>query len=315
MKIKLSQILREIHEHFAAAPLNYGQGTDNGWDEAVALVLSVAQLPDSQSSLDAPLPDAQVEAMREIARRRTQERQPLAYLLGKATYCGELFEVPPGVLVPRSPIGPLLLGDGLRPWLGEPQRILDLCCGAGCLGILAARCFPNAEVVLADIDALAVDTARRNILKHGLAGAVRAVHTDLFAGLAAASRQASDACAKASIKADEPAAGNKGYDLILCNPPYVDADTMASLPPEFAHEPALALAGGDDGLTLMNLVLSQAGDYLADGGVLVGEVGTGHGLLRARWPSAPFLWPDLPDGGEGVFLLPAIEVRRLNAKD
>ena len=284
MTVALVEVLREVQGWFAAASLQYGHGTDNAWDEAVALVLGVSGLPDTQSSLDAPIPQAQVSAMRNFARRRIAERQPLAYLLGKTPYCGALFQVPPGVMVPRSPIGPLLRGDGLRPWLHEPETILDLCCGTGCLGILAAGQFPNAHVVLADIDPLAVDVARRNIEEHKLTERVRAVRSDLFAAL-----------------------GHRTYDLILCNPPYVDADTMANLPPEFAHEPVLGLHGGDDGLTLMNRVLSQTAEYLTSDGILVGEVGEGRARLEAHWPQVPFIWPDLPDGGEGVFLLPAVD--------
>ncbi len=412
MAIKLSEVLRETHERFAAASLIYGQGTDNAWDEAVALVLGASGLPDRQSSLDAPLPGSQTNRIRELARRRVVERQPLAYLLGKASYCGERFLVPPGIVVPRSPIGPLLVKGGLRPWLPDPRHILDLCCGSGCLGILAARHFPSARVVLADIDRLAVETARRNLVEHGLEGRVEAVWSDLFSGLDTIARRAiekppkpvrgtdhrggSVALVRPDLAAEsEPpqgvenaaraaAAGTRGrgevvqtrkhrrygsnadaagtgsqdevvqfkqrllrdgelvaagtggrgeavqspeskgigptgsriddsrFDLILCNPPYVDADAMAALPPEFAREPALGLAGGVDGLTPMNRVIGAVSNYLAEDGVFVGEVGEGRGRLEDRWRCPSFVWPDLPDGGEGVFLLLAADARRLN---
>ena len=330
---RLSEVLREVHDRFAAAPLSYGHGTDNAWDEAVALVMAVTGLPDEQSSLDAQLQEQQVAAIRELAERRIVERQPLAYLLGMTPYCGEMFHVPPGVIVPRSPVGPLLK-DGLRPWIQAPERILDLCCGSGSLGILAAKRFPDARVVLADIDSLAVETALRNIAEHGLEGRVEAVRSDLFAGLEAG---VSGKFGKAGVhgegvdatvilsghtgsavtrdnpgnsgRAKRTGDANRGFDLILCNPPYVHADAMGALPPEFAREPALGLAGGSDGLALLDRVIRNVSGYLAADGALVGEVGDGGARLEARWPRLPFIWPDLPAGGAGVFLLRAADLR------
>ena len=288
---RVRELLDEIHERFAAAPLSYGQGTDNPWDEAVALVLQVTGLPDTEASLDVHMCAGEVAEIRLLAERRVVERQPLAYLLGRAPYCGETFLVAKGVVVPRSPIGPLLCG-GLPPWVEAPKRILDLCCGSGCLGIIAAKCFPNARVVLADIDPLAVATARRNILAHGLEGRAEVLRSDLFA--------------------DIPVSGNAGdlknrHELILCNPPYVDAAAMASLPAEFAHEPATGLAGGANGLAIMNRVLADVSRYLTHDGVLIGEVGDAAARLEAQWPNLPFFWPDLPEGGAGVFLLQAAD--------
>ncbi len=285
--VGFSDVLEEVHQRFASAPLSFGHGTDNAWDEAVALVLGVTGLPDAQSSLDLRLAAGQAADIRDLAGRRIAERRPLAYLLGKTVYCGELFHVPDGIVVPRSPIGPLLT-DGLQPWVESPARILDLCCGSGCLGILAARRFPNASVVLADIDPLAVSTARRNVAAHGLEHRVEALRSDLFSGLHAGG-----------------SATSRRYDLILCNPPYVDANGMESLPPEFAFEPALGLDGGSDGLALMNRVIGEASAFLAGQGILIGEVGEGAGRLEARWPGVPFFWLDLPAGGTGVFLLHA----------
>ena len=285
--VGFSEVLHEVHRRFAAAPLSYGHGTDNAWDEAVALMLGVTGLRDARSSLGARLEEDQAATIRNLAERRVKERRPLAYLLGSTPYCGELFHVPEGVVVPRSPIGTLLV-DGPRPWFESPARILDLCCGIGCLGILAARRFPNASVVLADIDPLAVSTARRNVAAHGLEHRVEALRSDLFSGL----------------HAGGSATGGR-YDLILCNPPYVDANGMETLPPEFAFEPALGLDGGSDGLALMNRVIGDASAFLAGQGILIGEVGEGARRLEARWPGVPFFWPDLPAGGTGVFLLHA----------
>ena len=329
------QVLREVHERFAAAPLRYGQGTDNAWDEAVALVLGVAGLPDVEASLDSPLSEQEAAEIRGLAERRVAERQPLAYLLGRAPYCGETFAVSPGVVVPRSPIGPLLR-SGLSPWVDAPTRILDLCCGSGCLGILAAKQFPNARVVLADIDPLAVATARRNIAAHGLEGRVAALRSDLFADIPQREKVGVPTRKKVGVPktpgkvgvpewervgvpntvgAERKGVGvpkkvgvpERAFNLILCNPPYVDAEAMASLPAEFAQEPALGLAGGGDGLAIMNRVLGEVSRYLANDGVLVGEVGNAAERLEAEWPRLPFFWPDLPDGGAGVFLLRAAD--------
>ena len=317
--VSLSEVLGEVHRRFAAAPLSYGHGTDNAWDEAVALVLGVTGLPDAQSSLDTRLAAGQAAAIRNLAQRRIEERRPLAYLLGKAAYCGELFHVPEGIVVPRSPIGPLL-ADGLRPWVESPARILDLCCGSGCLGILAAKRFPNASVVLADIDPVAVSTARRNVAAHGLEHRVEALQSDLFCGLHAGAPGRmgilADADAGATVlppsKGEAPhvpqaggSATGRRYDLVLCNPPYVDASGMQALPPEFVFEPVLGLDGGSDGLAFIDRVIAEVSGFLSDDGILVGEVGEGVERLEARWPGVPFFWPDLPDGGTGVFLMHA----------
>ena len=277
---ELRTLLAEVHERFRQAPLCYGQGTDNAWDEATALVLGVTGLPDAPPSLDARLDGATATRIRRLAQRRVDERQPLAWLLGKAQYCGAWFQVEPGVVVPRSPIGPMLQ-DGLRPWLARPpQRILDLCCGSGCLGLLAAEQFPAAKVVLVDADPRAASLARRNAAALGLAGRAQAACADLFDG-----------------------APSDAFDLILCNPPYVDAADLGALPPEFAHEPALGLAGGEDGLDVVRRIIDQAPNHLEAGGLLVCEVGLNAWRVNRAWPSLPFIWPDLPSSGPAVFLL------------
>ncbi len=279
--IELRNLLAEVHERFLSAPLCYGQGTDNAWDEATALVLGVTELPDAPSSLEVRADQAIVAEIRRLAQRRVEERQPLAWLLRKAQYCGRWFEVEPGTVVPRSPIGPMLL-DGLGPWLAhDPERILDLCCGCGCLGLLAAHQFPAAEVVMVDADPRAADLARRNAVALGLAGRTEVACADLFDGAPGI------------------------FDLILCNPPYVDAADMRALPPEFAHEPASGLAGGDDGLGVVQRVIDQAGAHLAEGGLLVCEVGMNAGRVNRAWPHLPFIWPDTPAGGASVFVLDA----------
>lgn len=284
----VAAVLAEVHERFAAAPLCYGQGVDNAWDEAAALVLGVTGLADAETSLEELVDVEALLRIEQLAQRRIRERQPLAYLLGEAPYCGLRFLIEPGVVVPRSPIGPLLL-EGLRPWLqGAPARILDLCCGCGALGLLAARQFAAAQVVLVDADPLVVTLAERNAARLGLSHRVRAVCADLYDGVQGGA-----------------------FDLILCNPPYVDAADMAALPPEFACEPAFGLAGGEDGLAVIRRVLADAGDHLTANGLLVCEAGMGGWRVRRAWPKLPCVWPDLPAGGTGVFVLEAAALRSL----
>ncbi len=280
--IELGTLLAEVHERFQQSALSYGQGTENAWDEATALVLGVAGLPDVPSSLDVELDAGTAARIRHLAQRRVDERQPLAWLLGKAQYCGAWFAVEAGVVVPRSPIGPMLL-DGLRPWLARPpRRVLDLCCGSGCLGLLAAQQFPAAEVVLVDADPRAASLAQRNAVALGLEDRTEVACGDLFDG-----------------------APSAGFDLILCNPPYVDAADMRSLPPEFAHEPALGLAGGEDGLNVVRRVIDQAAQHLEEGGLLVCEVGMNAWRVNRAWPRLPFIWPHTPAGSAEMFVLDA----------
>jgi ribosomal protein L3 glutamine methyltransferase len=272
--------IERVAGNFAAAGLAFGHGFDSAWDEAVALVLHVTGLEDDVAVLQRSLNPAQVQRIDELADRRAGERVPLAYLIGRCRFAGLDFLVEPGVLIPRSPIGGML-GQRLAPWLRrEPERILDLCCGSGCLGIVAARAFPEARVDLSDVDDRALALARRNLGLHGLEGRIGLHRSDLL---------------------DDLPAGT--WDLILCNPPYVDALDMASLPAEYRHEPGEALAGGPDGLDLVARLLAGLPGRLAASGLLVCEVGSSAPALIRRYPRVPFLWPDLPDGGEGVFLL------------
>ncbi|MFU8817841.1 MAG: 50S ribosomal protein L3 N(5)-glutamine methyltransferase [Pseudomonadales bacterium] len=281
----VGDLIEQLAQRFAAAGLVFGHGTDDAWDEAVALVLGVTQLPDDRGVLQQRLPPAVQQQVERLAARRIDERIPLAYLLGSCRFAGRDFLIEPGVVIPRSPIGALLEAR-LAPWLeGEPQRIVDLCCGSGCLGIIAALAFPHAQVDLVDLDQTALGLARRNVALHGLEARVRVQQSDLFDDLP---------------QADEPAGT---WDLIVTNPPYVDRADMSSLPAEYRHEPALGLAGGADGLDLVARMLEALPQRLAPGGTFVCEVGASAPALLRRFPCQPFIWPDLPHGGEGVFIL------------
>ncbi|KRP22369.1 MAG: protein-(glutamine-N5) methyltransferase, ribosomal protein L3-specific, partial [SAR92 bacterium BACL16 MAG-120322-bin99] len=257
-------------------------GTDNAWDEAVFLVFYALDLPPDadRSVLNQQLTDIQCKAIHQLFEQRIRDRIPAAYLTGRAWFCGLPFAVDKRVIIPRSPIAELIM-SGFHPWCStEPQRLLDLCTGSGCIGIACAYAFENAEVVLSDICADALQVAQQNIQQHDLAARVSAVQSDLFENLA-----------------------DQKFDLIVSNPPYVDADDYASMPDEYFHEPELALASGNDGLDFTRRLLREAHDYLTEHGVLIVEVGNSGEALDRLFPSVPFLWLEFSEGDGGVFLL------------
>tara|TARA_R110001592_G_scaffold44571_5_gene143225 strand:- start:3306 stop:4238 length:933 start_codon:yes stop_codon:yes gene_type:complete len=270
----------------------FGHGTDNAWDEARLLVTHALMLPWELSPewYSARLTRQERESVIALVVERIDSRFPAPYLTGQAWFCGLPFVVDERVLIPRSPIAELIQNEFLPWWQGEdkPQRMLDLCTGSGCIGIACAVQFPDAEVELLDISFDALTLAEENIQRHGLGHRVQALQSDLFA------------------------AAHGQYDLIVSNPPYVDAEDMASLPEEFQHEPALALAAGEDGLDLVRIMLRQARQYLSDDGLLVVEVGNSWPALEAAFPELPFVWPDFERGGHGVFVLQARELELLS---
>ena len=277
-----------FHEH----ELFHGHGADNAWDEARQLVLGAVHLPFevADSYLDCQLEDDERVRVQHLLKRRIEERVPTAYLLGEAWYCSMSFLVDPRVLVPRSPIGELI-EKRFEPWLpAEPARILDLCTGSGCLGIVAADVFQEAEVVLADLSFDALEVANLNIERHGLDGRVFTVQGDGFGGLP-----------------------GQRFDLIVSNPPYVDAEDFADMPAEYGHEPALGLACGNDGLDLVRRMLAEAADHLTEQGLLIVEVGNSQVHVEALYPEVDFLWLDFARGGHGVFLLCAQQCREHQA--
>ncbi len=280
---RVAETIAAFAAQLAAADLAYGHGAADALAEAELLV---------HGYLDAQPWDASAAAaLQRLLRRRIEARIPAAHLTGRAWFAGRWFLVSPGVMIPRSPLQELI-GDGLQPWLRRPPAtILDLCCGSGALGLAAALQFPDASVALADIDPAAVACARRNIERFGLARRAQAHRGSLFDALPPAR-----------------------YDLILVNPPYVAAAELETLPPEYGHEPRLGLAAGADGLDCWRAVLGQAGNWLADDGLLVGEVGNSAPALQRAFPQLPFIWPELEcaerlaDGAFGVFALDAAAV-------
>ncbi len=276
---------------FREAGLFFGHGTDNAWDEALALVLHALHL-DHEGGLeylDARLTRQERCRVLEHFRRRVEERLPAAYITGEAWFAGLPFHVNERVLVPRSPIAELI-EQGFEPWLqeeGEALRILDLCTGSGCIAVACARHLPHAVVDACDISAPALEVARRNVERHGVGDRVRLHLSDLFDGLPP-----------------------ERYDLIVSNPPYVSRAEMAALPAEYGHEPALGLEAGDEGLEIVLRILAEGGRWLKPGGIMVVEVGDTMEALVRRCPEVPFLWLDFERGGHGVFLLTAEQLQQ-----
>jgi len=278
----VGKLIDQVHQRFASANLSYGHGTDNAWDEAVYLVLWMTDSADDESSLALTVSIEQVEEVLALSEQRIEQRIPLAYLLGCCQFMGYEFLLEPGVVVPRSPIG-YLIDASEHAWLPKRvRRILDLCSGSGCLGIVAAHRFLKAQVTLVELDPVAAALARENVLLHGLEGRVTVLEgdaTQLFAGL------------------------QPGWDLIISNPPYVDKADMQVLPAEYRHEAVHGLAGGDDGLLLVDDFLRVLPEQLAGDGAFICEVGASSGAVNRKHADLPIVWLDLPHGGEGVFLL------------
>lgn len=276
--------LRYAVSRFSRAGLAFGHGFATAWDEAIYLLLHTLHLPHDRldAFLDARLTAGERVEVGAVLARRVDERIPAAYLTGEAWLGAFRFHVDPRVIVPRSFVAELL-PDGLAPYVPDPdavQNVLDLCTGSGCLAILLAHAFPKADIDAADLSSDALAVAQRNVADYGLDGRVNLIRSDLFANLPA-----------------------KSYDLIVSNPPYVSALAMASLPPEYRHEPQLALAGGDDGLDAVRTIVAQAPRFLNQGGVLLVEIGHHRNALEAAFPRMAFVWLETASSDESVFLL------------
>lgn len=287
--ITLRDYIRYAVSRFQAAQLFFGHGSDNAWDEAVYLTLHTLNLPLDRLDpfLDARLLPHEREALLDIYRRRCQDRLPAAYLTNEAWLGEHRFYVDERVIVPRSFIAELL-DEQLAPWIEAPWAVesaLDLCTGSGCLAILTALAFPNAEVAAVDLSPDAIAVAERNVVDYGLHDRIELIQSDAFANLQ----------------------GRK-FDLIVSNPPYVNAESVAALPPEYLHEPELALGSGDDGLDFTRIILREAKKHLTENGILVVEIGHNRDALEAAYPTLPFVWLDTAAGDEYVFLLNAADL-------
>jgi ribosomal protein L3 glutamine methyltransferase len=279
----LRDCLRFAVSRFNEAGLFFGHGSDNAWDEAVHLALFALHLPQDtlEPVLDARLLPRERETLLALYRRRVEERLPAAYLTGEAWLAGHRFRVDERVIIPRSFIAELL-EERLHPWVAAAETVrnaLDMCAGSGCLAILAALAFPDARVDAVDISPQALAVARENVAQYGLENRVRLIESDGFAALK-----------------------NERYDVIIANPPYVNAESMQNLPHEYRHEPALALASGRDGLDFTRRLLAEAPRFLRPGGILVVEIGHNKAALEAAFPF-PFTWLETAAGDEYVFML------------
>ena len=278
-------LIRYGVSRFNQSKLSFGHGSDNAWDEAVYLVLSALHLPPDQLEpfMDARvLPEERQKALQYID-ARCDKRVPAPYLTHEAWLQGYAFYVDERVIVPRSPIAEFLMTQ-LSPWVLDPYEvtsILDVCTGSGCLAIIAAHQFPEAFVDATDISAQALEVAQRNVAEHGLTDRLTLHHGSLFDPLPVSAR----------------------YDLIICNPPYVNSQSMRALPPEYQHEPSLALAGGEDGMDLVRIILEQAPAHLNDQGILVLEIGHERAHFEAAFPELEPVWLDTTQASDQILLL------------
>ena len=278
-------LIRYGVSRFNQTKLSFGHGSDNAWDEAVYLVLNALHLPPDQLEpfMDARvLPEERQKALQYID-ARCEQRVPAPYLTHEAWLQGYAFYVDERVIVPRSPIAELLMTQ-LSPWILDPYEVtsvLDLCTGSGCLAIIAAHQFPEAFVDATDISAQALEVATLNVTEHSLTDRLTLHHGSLFDPLPVSAR----------------------YDLILCNPPYVNSQSMLALPPEYQHEPTLALAGGDDGMDVVRTILEQAPAHLNDQGILVLEIGHERAHFEAAFPEFEPVWLDTAQASDQILLL------------
>lgn len=280
----LRDCLRFAVSRFNEAGLFFGHGSSDAYDEAAYLILHTLHLPLDRLEpfLDAQLTSSERNEVLNIIQRRVEQRIPAAYLTHEAFLGDFSFYVDERVIVPRSFIAELLR-EQLAPWIAEPEEIgsvLDLCTGSGCLAILAAHAFPCATVDAVDLSPDALAVAERNVADYGLQDRISLIESDLFAKLQ-----------------------GRQYDLIISNPPYVDAPSVAALPQEYLHEPKLALGSGEDGLDATRKILEHAAEHLTDNGILVVEIGHNRDALEAAYPNLPFTWLEVSAGDQFVFML------------
>jgi ribosomal protein L3 glutamine methyltransferase len=276
--------LRFALSRFYHAKLFFGHGSTDAYDEAVYLILHTLHLPIDTLApfLDAHLTPIERVDLLSILERRVEQRIPAAYLTHEAFLGDYRFYVDERVIVPRSFIAELLRQQ-LSPWISDPEavhQVLDLCTGSGCLAILCADTFPNAHIDAVDLSPEALAVARRNVTDYELDTQIELIESDLFTGLS----------------------GRK-YDLIISNPPYVDAKSVAALPQEYLHEPKLSLGSGLDGLDATRIILQHTAEHLSDNGILIVEIGHNRDILEAAYPKLPFTWLDVTAGDQFVFML------------
>lgn len=282
--VTVQQLIARGARRLTRARVFFGHGTDNAWDESAALVWHALRLPAPAARVYARATTvAQQRQARDLITRRIKERTPAVYLTGETWFAGLQFATDPRALIPRSPLAELI-ERGYAPWIDarRVRRVLDIGTGGGCIAIATARMMPRVRVDGVDISADALALAAANVRRHRLGRRVRLIESDYFGALR-----------------------GERYDIIVSNPPYVGAREMRSLPPEYRHEPRLALAAGRDGMEAVRAILAGAGEHLNPGGVLIVEVGNTEVAVRRAFAHLPFTWLTFERGGGGVFVLNA----------
>ena len=279
--VTLGDFLHYASDRLQQAPVYFGHGTDNAWDEAVLLAAFVLQIPPNGDSslLTQPLSTRESHQLLLLLNERIESGKPLPYLTQEAWFAGLRFFVDERVIIPRSPIAELIL-EKFQPWLGpsEPKQILDLCTGSGCLAIVCAKMFPSAQITAVDLSTDALEVAKRNVSLHDCSH-IRILQSDVFS-----------ACQQ------------ERYDVIISNPPYVSDVEMRSLPKEYGFEPNMALEAPNNGLAVVQKIIEQAPQYLNDPGLLILEVGNSAEAFEKTFTQLPVTWVDCESGGEGIFI-------------
>ena len=285
----LRQLIDWAEQQFLLSDLCYGHGVDNALDEAAFLVLGALDIPFDAGAeqLNKGVSAGEQEHIRQLVDTRIRSRKPVAYLLNKTWFAGMPFYVDERVLIPRSPIAELVEG-GFSPWIkvSRVNHILDLGTGSGCIAIACAAAFPGAMVDATDISTDALEVAGVNCERHDLTARVNLILSDLFSAL-----------------------GDRKYDIIVSNPPYVPAEEMSALPEEYRHEPSHALAAGADGLDVVDRILPDAHKHMTAHGILVVEAGNCRAALEAKHSRTPFIWLDFEHGGKGVFVITGTDLK------
>ncbi len=289
--LTLRDYLRYGLTAFHKAGIFYGHGTDNAWDEALALILHALHLPmdTDKEILEARLTRAERLQVLSLFTQRIEQRIPVPYLTHEAWFCGLSFYVDERVLIPRSPINEMIQA-AFKPWYqgDEPTRILDLCSGSGCIGIACAYAFESADIILADLSEDALAVAQKNIERHDVGYQVQTCPSDLFQSI------------------------DGTFDIIVSNPPYVDAQDFATMPKEYQHEPEMALVSGELGLFHPLKILQQAQHFLSDDGILVLELGNSGQHLEDALPQIDFNWVEFEMGGHGVLVISKVELEMVD---
>ena len=284
--LSVRDLIRYAVSRFNSQKLFFGHGSDNAWDEAVYLVLHALHLPPDQLEpfMEARVLPSERDAALNLIDLRCEQRLPAPYLTHEAWLQGYAFHVDQRVIVPRSPIAELLMNQ-LSPWIADPfevTAILDLCTGSGCLAIIAAHQFPEAFVDATDLSQDALEVASMNVSQHALKDRLNLHQGSLY----------------------DPLPVSAQYDIIISNPPYFNSASMLTLPPEYQHEPTLALAGGDDGMDLVRTIIEQAPAHLNDQGILLIEIGHERHFFEAAFPELEPMWLDTAEATDQILLLP-----------